>query len=962
MAYPFSPHLDCPSLDVDLVFEQVPICEMPDISDSIQRLPIDPPFAGIVVPDLDGDCLCIDMDFTTTVTMADIGEPVTAGHFNVRAAGGEPLDCCEGIYDLGLDIEIPCVSFTLKPTGTIKNLPIRNPSITFDPSDDISVDAWLDALDEDESIDEEEKEKIREDILKKEKAARDESTAREDAGGEPFTEFEVVASIVGKAWQPDESTSTGRAQKKIRDEASQYIKETGTVNELLTRISDGHNNGELSDDEFSDFVDAIHASTDIPMGHGNRTISEVFFGGESSYVVTALKYFGDVFGSEPCSVSTYTGIKLPCLPFDVNQVGIIRQGDFSAPRINFSSGPETSISTLFDAVDQRTDLDATEKTRQRGEISSASSVVMSEIQTEADNDAARIIESEEAGRPPRAPKPPPTVQEVISRVVSKLQDGEDGMTAAGATIHDRYGDAFGGGACTLPLFLDLELPCMPFSLNAGKQEVNMVGSDDDAAVRFTINPTSKLGGEEGEKVDCSLDFDIEIDLPSVPEIPQIPPPMVTVPGEVTTTDRCSPNPVAGELKVTPLADTVVDGKTQKNQEIALDLVLGCFPHPLEGKVDVTYEKASEGAELSESEFTFTPFQAPGGNPGGGCKCGTHVQLDLVLPEPACIPFTVSSEPGIVKYGSLTTPAATAVSRVVNADDPCDLTLKVDVDLPPPTFTSDVGPVAWGDSDVGNILVAVTPEAPFGNFNVSAAVTLPQPPTGGGGGTLTIGEATDVVWGPTGAEKGEAELVLTDVNGVPTTTVKVTLPEKPEQECIPFTITNDEHNTVSYASVQGDDKGNISITPSYGSIENPCELGLHFDVTIPLPKTGGKRGARYGAGKPMFGVTYVGDTLAVDADLPWPPNYMNNLVYLGDGEVYNRTLFWDTAKGATGGWETKQSVPDTLAFKIPSTPEMLLPPVPPETAPLANPAYVLGATADGTLGWVPVSTSFNCDEV
>ena len=100
----------CPQISVDLdILGQLPLCSVPSMAEApaASRVVIIDPPAVVPVP----DCICLDVNIDGTVRASDSSAGSVAGDWAVASAAGG--DCCDGRYQLSLDINVPCIPFAL---------------------------------------------------------------------------------------------------------------------------------------------------------------------------------------------------------------------------------------------------------------------------------------------------------------------------------------------------------------------------------------------------------------------------------------------------------------------------------------------------------------------------------------------------------------------------------------------------------------------------------------------------------------------------------------------------------------------------------------------------------------------------------------------------------------------------------------------------------------------------------
>lgn len=114
MRAPFAnPSENCPLISFDMeVLAVLPLCDpVPEFSDpeQIARLPeLNPP--DVAPPD---SCLCLDVSVTAMTIKPD---STSGGTFKKKKVNGIE-DCCDGVYDLELDI--PCLPLDITGEGTV---------------------------------------------------------------------------------------------------------------------------------------------------------------------------------------------------------------------------------------------------------------------------------------------------------------------------------------------------------------------------------------------------------------------------------------------------------------------------------------------------------------------------------------------------------------------------------------------------------------------------------------------------------------------------------------------------------------------------------------------------------------------------------------------------------------------------------------------------------------------------
>ncbi len=111
------------------VLDELPLCDIPEFSDPehVARVPeVNPP--DVAPPDL---CLCIDVDVTGEADIIPDGDAVSASGTWKKKKVNEVEDCCDGEYELDLDIDIPCLPFEIDGEGSVEiGGEITEPSLT----------------------------------------------------------------------------------------------------------------------------------------------------------------------------------------------------------------------------------------------------------------------------------------------------------------------------------------------------------------------------------------------------------------------------------------------------------------------------------------------------------------------------------------------------------------------------------------------------------------------------------------------------------------------------------------------------------------------------------------------------------------------------------------------------------------------------------------------------------------
>ena len=76
------------------------------------------------------DCLCLDIDINTVVTItSDLSLPRFTGHYTNLTS-----DCCDPHPRLDLDLQLPCMPFDVTGSGTVTLTSDKTPRISFNPS------------------------------------------------------------------------------------------------------------------------------------------------------------------------------------------------------------------------------------------------------------------------------------------------------------------------------------------------------------------------------------------------------------------------------------------------------------------------------------------------------------------------------------------------------------------------------------------------------------------------------------------------------------------------------------------------------------------------------------------------------------------------------------------------------------------------------------------------------------
>lgn len=109
---PFAPPSGCPPISVDLdILGDLPFCSIPELTEPsfVPRIiVIDPP--DIAVPE---PCVCMSVNVNAAIRVDDVPAGIAAGWSQTSD------DCCDAGYNLNLDVDVPCMPFTIDSELTI---------------------------------------------------------------------------------------------------------------------------------------------------------------------------------------------------------------------------------------------------------------------------------------------------------------------------------------------------------------------------------------------------------------------------------------------------------------------------------------------------------------------------------------------------------------------------------------------------------------------------------------------------------------------------------------------------------------------------------------------------------------------------------------------------------------------------------------------------------------------------